>query len=42
MQEEVFGPVLCVLPCDTFDDALAMASDHQLGLAPVLYTENYR
>jgi lactaldehyde dehydrogenase/glycolaldehyde dehydrogenase len=42
VQEEVFGPVLCVLPCDTFDDALAMASDHQLGLAPVFYTENYR
>ena len=42
VQEKVFGPVLCVLPCDAFDDALAMASDHQLGLAPVLYTENYR
>jgi len=42
VQEEVFGPVLCVLPYDHFDDALAMASDHQFGLASVLYTENYR
>ena len=42
VQEEVFGPVLCVLPYDDFDDALAMASDHQFGLASVLYTENYR
>jgi len=42
VQEEVFGPVLCVLPYDSFDDALAMASDHQFGLASVLYTENYR
>ena len=42
VQEEVFGPVLCVLPYDNFDDALAMASDHQFGLASVLYTENYR
>ena len=42
VQEEVFGPVLCVLPYDSFDDALRMASDHQFGLASVLYTENYR
>lgn len=42
VQEEVFGPVLCVLPYDTFDAALQMASDHQFGLASVLYTENYR
>ena len=42
VQEEVFGPVLCVLPYDHFNDALAMASDHQFGLASVLYTENYR
>lgn len=42
VQEEVFGPVLCVLPYGHFDEALAMASDHQFGLASVLYTENYR
>ena len=42
VQEEVFGPVLCVLPYGHFDEALALASDHQFGLASVLYTENYR
>lgn len=42
VQEEVFGPVLCVLPYEHFGDALAMASDHQFGLASVLYTEDYR
>lgn len=42
VQEEVFGPVLCVLPYDTLEQALALANDHQFGLASVLYTENYR
>ena len=42
VQEEVFGPVLCVLPYTTIDHALQMASDHQFGLASVLYTEDYR
>jgi lactaldehyde dehydrogenase/glycolaldehyde dehydrogenase len=42
VQEEVFGPVLCVMPYDTLDQALAMANDHQFGLASVLYTEDYR
>ena len=42
VQEEVFGPVLCVLPYTTMDHALEMASDHQFGLASVLYTEDYR
>ena len=42
VREEVFGPVLAVIPYDSFDDALAMASDHQFGLASVLFSENYR
>jgi len=42
VQQEVFGPVLCVLPFESFDDALAMASDHQYGLASVLFTNDYR
>ena len=37
-----FGPVLCGLPCGRIGDALAMASDHQFGLAPVLCTGNCR
>ncbi|MDO9418096.1 aldehyde dehydrogenase [Pararhizobium sp.] len=42
VREEVFGPVLAVIPYETFDQALALASDHQFGLASVLFTENYR
>lgn len=42
VQQEAFGPVLCVLPYDRFDDALALASDHQYGLASVLYSNDYR
>ena len=42
VQEEVFGPVLAVIPYTDFDEALAMGSDHQFGLASVVFTENYR
>ncbi|WP_438751019.1 aldehyde dehydrogenase [Pararhizobium sp. O133] len=42
VREEVFGPVLAVIPYDTFEQALAFASDHQFGLASVLFSENYR
>lgn len=41
VQQETFGPVLCVLPYDDFDHALALASDHQYGLASVLYSNDY-
>lgn len=42
VREEIFGPVLCVIPYDTFEEALTLASDHQYGLASVLYTDSYR
>ncbi|MGX5667026.1 aldehyde dehydrogenase [Rhizobium daejeonense] len=42
VREEVFGPVLAVMPYGDFDEALAMASDHQYGLASVVFSENYR
>jgi lactaldehyde dehydrogenase / glycolaldehyde dehydrogenase len=42
VREEVFGPVLCVLPCNDMAHALALANDHQFGLASVLYTNDYR
>ncbi|MEJ5255328.1 MAG: aldehyde dehydrogenase family protein [Acidimicrobiales bacterium] len=32
-QEEIFGPVLCVIPFDTDDDAVAIANDSIYGLA---------
>ncbi|MCX2698432.1 MULTISPECIES: aldehyde dehydrogenase [Brucella/Ochrobactrum group] len=42
VREEVFGPVLAVLTYSDFEEALALASDHQFGLSSVLFTENYR
>lgn len=42
VQEEIFGPVLPVLKYSDVDEALALANDHQFGLASVIYTENYR
>ncbi|MGZ4695750.1 MAG: aldehyde dehydrogenase family protein, partial [Acidimicrobiales bacterium] len=32
-QEEIFGPVLCVIPFDSDDDAVAIANDSIYGLA---------
>ena len=31
-QEEIFGPVLCVMPYDTIDDAIAIANNTMYGL----------
>ncbi|USZ50254.1 aldehyde dehydrogenase [Halomonas sp. DN3] len=42
VQEEIFGPVLPVLTYANVDEALALANDHQFGLASVVFTENYR
>ncbi len=42
VREEIFGPVLCVLPYSTIDEAIALANDHQFGLSSVLYTNDYR
>lgn len=39
--EEIFGPVLPVLTFKTADEALALANDHQFGLASVLFTKDY-
>lgn len=39
-QEEVFGPVLSVIPFDTEDDAVRIANDINFGLAAGIWTEN--
>lgn len=42
IREEVFGPVLAMLPYRDAAQALALANDHQFGLTSVLFTEDYR
>ncbi len=39
-QEEIFGPVVCVIPFDSFDDALAIANGVSYGLSASIYTRN--
>jgi betaine-aldehyde dehydrogenase len=41
-REEIFGPVLCVLPFRDEDDLVAQANDSVYGLACGLWTESYR
>jgi betaine-aldehyde dehydrogenase len=40
VQEELFGPVLVVLPFDTDDEGLALANDVPFGLAASAWTTN--
>jgi betaine-aldehyde dehydrogenase len=40
VQDEVFGPVLAVLPFDSLDEALEMANDTRYGLAASVWTTN--
>ncbi|MGH7730904.1 MAG: L-glutamate gamma-semialdehyde dehydrogenase [Candidatus Eiseniibacteriota bacterium] len=39
-QEEIFGPVLAVIPAKTFDEALAIANGTEYGLTGAVYTRN--
>lgn len=41
-REEVFGPVLSVIPFDDEDQAIAIANDIDFGLAGYVWTENLR
>ncbi|HMF57771.1 MAG TPA: L-glutamate gamma-semialdehyde dehydrogenase [Pyrinomonadaceae bacterium] len=39
-QEEIFGPVLAVIPARDFDDALRIANDTEYGLTGAVYTSD--
>ena len=39
-QEEIFGPVVAVIPFDTFDRALEIANGVKYGLSASIYTRN--
>jgi phenylacetaldehyde dehydrogenase len=40
VREEVFGPVLTVIPFDDFDEALSLANDTPYGLSACVWTES--
>jgi acyl-CoA reductase-like NAD-dependent aldehyde dehydrogenase len=39
-QEEIFGPVVCVTPFDTEEDAIALANGTEFGLATSIWTRD--
>ncbi len=41
-RQEIFGPVLCVIPFDTEDDLVAQANDSAFGLAAGIWTSDYK
>jgi len=40
VREEIFGPVMCILPYDTVEDAIRRANDTPLGLAAGVFTQD--
>jgi aldehyde dehydrogenase (NAD+) len=39
-QEEIFGPVLCVIPFENTDDAIRIANDSIYGLSGAVYADD--
>ncbi|MFO1095278.1 MAG: aldehyde dehydrogenase family protein [Planctomycetaceae bacterium] len=42
MREETFGPVLCVMPVASMDDAVRLANDCELALTASVWSKNRR
>lgn len=41
-QEEIFGPVTCLLPFDDYEEAIALANDTDFGLAATIWTTSLK
>src|SRR5271163_2500523 len=39
-QEEIFGPVVSIIPCEDHEDAIAIANNIEYGLSSSLYTKD--
>jgi aldehyde dehydrogenase (NAD+) len=39
-QEEIFGPVVSVIPCRSFEEAIAIGNDVRYGLSASIYTQD--
>jgi aldehyde dehydrogenase (NAD+) len=39
-QEEIFGPVVSVIPCTSYEDAVAVGNGVQYGLSASIYTQD--
>jgi acyl-CoA reductase-like NAD-dependent aldehyde dehydrogenase len=42
MNEEIFGPVICVMPFKSIDEAIKLANYSDLGLSASIWTKNHR
>lgn len=41
-REEVFGPVIAIMPCGSLDEALTLVNDSAFGLSAAVYTSSLR
>jgi malonate-semialdehyde dehydrogenase (acetylating)/methylmalonate-semialdehyde dehydrogenase len=39
-REEIFGPVLCVVRTDTYEEALRLMNDHESGNGAAIFTRD--